>query len=453
MRNLKFNCFIDNRRGLSLKKNFPYLAIVGEIGSGKSQVCSLLVEQYEYTRIPCSQILRELMSSKAKTRDDRHKLQDAGYKYINKRGAHKRFARKIVEYIKSKAANKTILIDGLRYKETFLEIQKELGVNKIPLIYVQSNREDQYRNFISREKSEATVVDFMEIIEHPVESFVGQFLEYTDIFIYNFGSLDSLTKEVGDYLQKEPTSAFLIDAWDNNAAYRHNQILRGADLTFDNLVTPYFINSLKKHKDYPNLRVLDIGCGTGILTNLIAEHAKHITAIDHSSASIQVAKQHTVKKNINFQSENAERFVVENSFDVVIANMSLHSIEGLELTLKNIYSSLKSNGALIFSLPHPRYYPERERLRDVFKLSGFDYTKPSFHKIPFTISLEPEPLPSLIPYFHRPVSYYENIISKTGFWIIETFAPMPDEALMRKYRKSWQTPHVLLGFAIKPQSN
>jgi 8-oxo-dGTP pyrophosphatase MutT (NUDIX family) len=41
LKNLKFHCFIDNRRGLSLK-TLGHLAIVGEIGSGKSEVCSVL---------------------------------------------------------------------------------------------------------------------------------------------------------------------------------------------------------------------------------------------------------------------------------------------------------------------------------------------------------------------------------------------------------------------------
>ena len=48
------------------------------------------------------------------------------------------------------------------------------------------------------------------------------------------------------------------------------------------------VESLKITK---GLKVLDVGCGTGILTNLIAEHAKRVTAIDHSSASIQFARQ------------------------------------------------------------------------------------------------------------------------------------------------------------------
>ena len=133
-------------------------------------------------------------------------------------------------------------------------------------------------------------------------------------------------------------------------------------------------------------------------------------------------------------------FSIENNFDAVIANMTFHSVENIETAFKSIYASLKSKGVLIFSLPHPRYYPERERFRDLFKAMGYEYTKLSFHKIPFTISLDPEPLPGSIPYFHRPISYYEFLLSKTGFWLVELSAPIPDKELMRRYRNSWNAP-------------
>jgi 2-polyprenyl-3-methyl-5-hydroxy-6-metoxy-1,4-benzoquinol methylase/predicted NUDIX family phosphoesterase/dephospho-CoA kinase len=450
LRNRKLSCYIDNRGGISIKKNLPYLAVVGEIGSGKSQVCTALIEQYGYIRIPCSQILRQLMNLEPGALLSRQDLQDAGYRFINKPGAHKRFAKRIAEYIKSHANGKTAVIDGLRYKKTLIELQKELGVKKIPLIYVESNRENQYRNFMSRENAEISVEDFTRIVEHPVESYISQFLEHADIFIFNFGSLESLAAEVSDYLQKEPSGVFLKEAWNTNARDRHDQILRGVDLTFENITVPYFVDTLQKHMKYPNLRILDTGCGTGILTKILAGHAKHVVAIDHSGDSIEIARQYANEANIDFRCASAETFIMENHFDVVIANMSFHSIEDIEVTIRNIFKSLRQKGLLVFSLPHPRYYPERHRVKEIFRSTGYEYSKNSFHKIPFTISLEREPLPSLIPYFHRPWHYYENLISKTGFWLLDFITPVPNPELMKKYYRSWQHPHILLGTALKP---
>lgn len=449
LQNLEFTCFIDNRRGLSLK-NLSCIAIVGEIGSGKSEVCSILEKQFGYVRIPCSKILREMLQWKSQTGDERHELQNAGLEFINKRGAHKRFAKKIVEYIKSEASDKPVIIDGLRYRDTYFELRRALGTNKIPVIYIESNRDNQYRNFIARDKTKVGLGKFTEIVDHPVESHIGQFLEYADILIFNFGSLESLVEKVGDYLQKEPSDAFLIDAWDSIANFRHKQILDGNDITFESILMPYIINSLKRQPKYPSLKVLDVGCGTGVLTNAMANHAKHITAIDQSGVSIRTAKKYTKKKNITFQCESIEDFLIEDNFDAVIANMTFHSVENIETALKSIYTSLRPKGVLIFSLPHPRYYPERERLRDLFNATGYEYTKLSFHKIPFTISLDPEPLPGFIPYFHRPISYYETLLSKTGFWLVELSAPIPDKELMRRYQNSWSAPHILLGTAMKP---
>jgi 2-polyprenyl-3-methyl-5-hydroxy-6-metoxy-1,4-benzoquinol methylase/predicted NUDIX family phosphoesterase/dephospho-CoA kinase len=446
---LEFKCYVDNKRGIFLKKNIPHLAIVGEIGSGKSQICSLFVEQYGFTRIPCSQILRDAMHWSSR-KGGRRELQDAGYKFINKKGAHKRFAKKIAEYIRSESPGKTVLIDGLRYKESLIELQKVLGVERIPIVYVANNRDNQHKNFLDREKSELKFEDFLRIVEHPVESSIDQFVEDADVIIYNVGDLKSLRGEVSHYLQKEPSNAFLVEAWDNNAVHRHNQILKGVDLTFDKILSPYFVDSLQKHTKFPSLKILDVGCGSGVLTDRIADRVKQVTGIDHSCVSIQIAKEYSSKKNISFQCESIENFVLDEHYDVVIANMTFHSVDNIEQAIKNIYSSLKHGGLLIFSLPHPRYYPERERLRDVFGSSGYEYSKQSFYRIPFTISLEAEPLPSLIPYFHRPINFYETLFSKVGFWILELYAPMPNEELKRKYRKTWETPHLLMGIAKKP---
>lgn len=450
MKNRKFNCYIDNRRGVSLRKNHPYLAIVGEIGSGKSQICSLLVEQYGYVRVPCSQILQNLMRWKPKTNNIRRELQNAGFKYINKKGAHKRFAKRIVDYIKTMPSNKTILIDGLRYAETYLELQKTLDIKHIPLIYVESNRENQYRNFMSREKSTISIREFTEILEHPVEKSVGKFLEYSDIIIFNFGSIESILEEVNNYLHGEHSNSFLVEAWDNNAAHRHAQILSGHDLTFDNITTPFFLTKIKEQKNYSALKILDVGCGTGVLTNLIAEHVKKVVAIDHSPLSIQIAQGFTHNTNINFVCESIEDFSLEGDFDIAIANMAFHSIDNIDTALKNIYISLKPNGKLIFSLPHPFFYPERKRLKEIFKSTGYEYDKPSFHKIPFTISLEPDPLPNPIPYFHRPESLYDSLLIQNGFWVTEKIVPLPSRELIRKYKNKWDAPHLFFGVAIKP---
>lgn len=450
MKNRRLNCYIDNRRGLSLRKNYPYLAIVGEIGSGKSQICSLLVEQYGYIRIPCSQILRDAMHWKPKTDNIRQELQNAGFNYINRKGAHKRFSKRIAEYIKTVPPDKTMLVDGLRYAETFLELQKKLGVKKIPLIYVESNRENQYRNFISREKSNIPVREFTEILEHPVEKSVGRFLEYADIIIFNFGSIESIIEEVNNYLHEEHSNTFLIEAWNNNALYRHNQILRGSDLTFNNITTPFFINKIKEQNNFSALKVLDVGCGTGVLTNHIADYVKKIVAIDHSPNSIQIARDFANKSNINFICESIEDFSLGSDFDIAVANMTFHSIDNIDAALKNIYTALKPNGKLLFSLPHPFFYPERKRLKEIFRSTGYEYNKPSFHKIPFTISLEPDPLPNLIPYFHRPESLYDSLFIQSGFWVTEKIVPIPTRELMRKYKKKWESPHLFFGVAIKP---
>lgn len=68
-------------------------------------------------------------------------------------------------------------------------------------------------------------------------------------------------------------------------------------------------------------RVLDVGCGGGILSEALAKARAQVTAIDLSQPSLEAAKQHAVSQglNIDYRYENVEEFARKNagSFDIV----------------------------------------------------------------------------------------------------------------------------------------
>ena len=92
-------------------------------------------------------------------------------------------------------------------------------------------------------------------------------------------------------------------------------------------------------------RVLDLGCGTGVLTNEIAGFAHEVTGIDSSSAMIEKAK--TTYPNLEFIVMDACSLHWENYFDVVFSNAVFHFIKTQDILLNNIHKALIKNGTLV----------------------------------------------------------------------------------------------------------
>lgn len=95
-------------------------------------------------------------------------------------------------------------------------------------------------------------------------------------------------------------------------------------------------------------KILDIGCGDGEFTQVVSEkfRCSDITAVDTS-----VPKSLT-DDNIEFIEGHAEQLPFsDESFDLVIAVLSLHHWKDKEKGLKEIFRVLKRNGSLIIGDP------------------------------------------------------------------------------------------------------
>lgn len=91
--------------------------------------------------------------------------------------------------------------------------------------------------------------------------------------------------------------------------------------------------------------ILDLGCGTGILTAQLADLCSKIVGVDSSLSMIGKAKEKFC--NIDFRVCDALALPFEQEFDVVFSNAVFHWISDHNLLLKNIHNVLKPKGLLI----------------------------------------------------------------------------------------------------------
>lgn len=91
--------------------------------------------------------------------------------------------------------------------------------------------------------------------------------------------------------------------------------------------------------------ILDLGCGTGILTVQLAELCNKVIGVDSSQSMIDKAKEQF--GNIEFMVCDALALPFENEFDVVFSNAVFHWISDHDALLINIHKVLKPQGLLV----------------------------------------------------------------------------------------------------------
>lgn len=95
-------------------------------------------------------------------------------------------------------------------------------------------------------------------------------------------------------------------------------------------------------------RILDVGCGTGHLTKLIAEAGAEVVGIDSSPDMVEAAR--AACPDINFVVADAADFSFTKPFDAVFSNAALHWIAEAEQAVVCMAQSLKQGGRFVVEL-------------------------------------------------------------------------------------------------------
>jgi len=123
----------------------------------------------------------------------------------------------------------------------------------------------------------------------------------------------------------------------------------------------------------PEVRTLEIGCGTGMFTEMFAQTRCNIVAVDISNDLLEKARLRNLpEERVQFINKRFEDCALEGPFDAVIGSSVLHHLEVVE-ALSKIYELLKPGGTLCFAEPNmlnPQIFAERKFRRFFPRISA-----------------------------------------------------------------------------------
>jgi 2-polyprenyl-6-hydroxyphenyl methylase/3-demethylubiquinone-9 3-methyltransferase len=153
-----------------------------------------------------------------------------------------------------------------------------------------------------------------------------------------------------DLKEVEKFSAISDQWWDENGKFKPLHKLNPVRISYiRSKIIDHFNLDQKSSKPFTDLKIIDVGCGGGLVAEPMARMGADMVAIDASEKNIAIAKIHAEKSGlaINYQAIAIEDLDKEEKFDVILLLEIIEHVSNPEELIKNASLLLKENG-LIF---------------------------------------------------------------------------------------------------------
>ena len=122
---------------------------------------------------------------------------------------------------------------------------------------------------------------------------------------------------------------------------------------FNPIRISFIRKEISKHfPEFPNIKILDVGCGGGLISEPFARMGADVTAIDASERNIEVAKIHAKKSElkIDYRVASSEELAAKDEkFDVVFALEIIEHVADVEKFIETCAKLVKPNGLLFIA--------------------------------------------------------------------------------------------------------
>lgn len=226
-------------------------------------------------------------------------------------------------------------------------------------------------------------------------------------------------------------------------ALPHWSVRSGQDKSYRwHVIHPAIVNILRKIYQNRHLRILDLGCGDGIMLDdqtmreLIANDGAYL-GIDISRELLDKARQCHNEKNISFLQGNLSDLdffqrIIErmDKWDCIVSVFVIQEIPDIESFLENLRQLLETVNVAIIVTVHPDFAEWLKQtgemqladdLPEYCELKNFPWRWAGY----YPIVNEPHDT-FFLPYFHRNIEDYRSLMERFGI-AIEKIVELPDK--------------------------
>lgn len=237
--------------------------------------------------------------------------------------------------------------------------------------------------------------------------------------------------------------------WDDAAESWAEFVRKGKDYHRDELNNPA---TFKLIGDIKGKQVLDLACGEGYNSRILAAKGAKVTGVDFSEKMIDLARREEARKSqgINYyvmDASNLEKFS-SNRFDLVTCFMALQDMKNFQKAISEVSRVLKNQSRFIFSIPHPCF--ETITVNGKRISAGERY----FNAVKYPIEWNMERLERHFrtSSFHRTLTDYFEALFRNNLHVLRLVEPKPTRKGLQihpSFRRVLTTPESLVIESVK----
>ncbi|VVB76836.1 2-phytyl-1,4-naphtoquinone methyltransferase [uncultured archaeon] len=203
--------------------------------------------------------------------------------------------------------------------------------------------------------------------------------------------------------------------WDRIADEYDKSVGEEGDFVHTRYINPAIFKFLGNAK---GRSILDLGCGNGYLSRMLARKGAKVVGVDASQRMLDIAKEREASEMLGiryFLNDASDmKDIRSGSVDCAISNMALHNVQNIKGTAKECARVLRRKGRIIFSIVHPLrdvsvirkgaggYHAEVKRYGDEFKVANLLAKRKGW---------------AATHSYHRPLEFYFDSFIAAGFMV------------------------------------